>query len=268
MSTTEKKFDEFVEDFDSGKPVESIRFERNWAEGHVKKSRRLLGLPPPLLSHCDHIKIEPHQTEPDDIEDQPRRQYDSPKVGWDSQSRRAVQYGFNLLQRPAQFVNGVDQWRGPQGVVAKLMEYACLTGNRARKNVKEILLQCVENSEGFDAGNRSQMQRPRKRKLSSSDVNFAGKMLRRGTGSKWAATYVNNKRIRKDGVKPVDRRTLMRTLKRKYDAKCHRRQTKSTGSKNKKSLWATSRLAIGKQFLHQLKLGKLFFRMYAHVLIH
>lgn len=35
----------------------------------------------------------------------------------------------------------------------------------------------------------------------------------------------------------------MRTLKRKYDAKCHRRQTKSTGSKNKKSLWATSRLA-------------------------
>ena len=176
-------------------------------------------------------------------------------MGWNAGSRRAVQYGYNLLGQPPQFHNGVDQWRGPHGVISKLLEYARLSGTRQRKNVKQILINVNQLGSRYDAGNRVRMQCSRKRKLTFEDACFGGKMLRRGVGATWATTYVNNKRITKDDTDAVDRTTLMRTLKRKYNAKCHRRQTKATGSKSKQSAWAQSRYACGKQFLHQLKLG-------------
>ena len=133
------------------------------------------------------------------------------------------------------------------------MEYASLTGNRARQTVKTILLQCVANGDSYDAGNRYKMQRKRRRIMSQQDSDHAGKLLDHGTGTFWTTAYVNHNRIRKDGKKGVSRSTLIRTLKEKYDCQCHRRQTKATGTnKDKNGVWAQARLALAKQFQKQI----------------
>ena len=120
--------------------------------------------------------------------------------------------------------------------------------------IREILKKCnAEDSKNYDAGVRSNLRKPRKRKLNQSDIDLAGKMLRSGSGSQFATIAVNNK-IEQEGrgqKAKVSRRCLEKTFKKKYDAKVHRRQTKGTGSKDVNSTWAKSRAALVKQLLFQ-----------------
>ena len=114
---------------------------------------------------------------------------------------------------------------------------------------------CKE-SKDYDAGKREKMKASRKRKLTQTDVNFAGKMLKKGSSSMWTTCAVNNRiEFAGRGEKAkVTRRTLERTFHGKYDAITHRRQTKGTGSKDVNSIWAQCRLAIAKQFHIQIGL--------------
>ena len=80
------------------------------------------------------------------------------RMGWNAVSRRAVQYDYNLLQRPPQFKGNTDQWREPDGVIQRSFKDIKLTGNRSRQTVKTILLECVAKGDSYDAGNRSNMQ--------------------------------------------------------------------------------------------------------------
>ena len=130
-----------------------------------------------------------------------------PKKGWDVNARHTVQYGFKLLGRPPQFVHDKDQWRGPDGAIARLMEYVVLSGNRTRSTVKWILLDCVANDDSYDADNRHRMQQSRKRNLSQAQL--CGKGIKAGTGSFSTAAYANHNRIHRMGGKGVSRSTLL-----------------------------------------------------------
>ena len=175
-------------------------------------------------------------------------------MGWNSLTRRVVQHGFMMLGQPPEYdENDANQWRGPEGIISTLQEYVGLSGWRSKKVIKEIIRKCLQDPL-FDADNREKGQKPRKRKLKQKGANLAGKMLRHGSGTHWAATFVNRSTLDNGGSEKdtVSRRTLERTLKNKYDAIVHRRQTKKTGSKDKNSVWAKARTALGKQLLIQL----------------
>ena len=162
------------------------------------------------------------------------------------------------MGQPAEYDEfGTNQWldrKGKKGVISQLQAYAGVSNWRSRKTIREIISRTLTDHT-FDAGVRENMRKNRKRKMIQSDADLAGKMLRHGSGTHWAATFVNNKIINdaSRGEKHViTRRTLERTLKGKYDALVHRRQSKKTGSKDKNSVWAKSRLALTTQLLIQL----------------
>ena len=264
----------FEKDFDSVSPSPIIAFDRTWnshnqfGKKNQRRSRRQLNLPPPVFKskkqkQLAKQKLQKQQQQnlkeqnliPQEIIlDNNRRVYRTPRMGWDSMVRRVVQYGYEKMQKPSEYDEfGRPQWRGVDGVISQLQRYAGLTGWRSKKVIKEIIQKCNENV-NFDAGKRTTMCLPRKRKLNQADVDIAGKMLRTGSSTAWAATAINNRiSFMGRGEKAkVTRRTLERTLKKKYDAKVHRRQSKGTGSKDKNSTWAKSRLSLNEQLMMQL----------------
>ena len=61
--------------------------------------------------------------------DNNRRVYRTPRMGWDSLSRRVVQYGYEKMQKPPEYDDlGRPQWKGEDGVISQLQKYAGLTG--------------------------------------------------------------------------------------------------------------------------------------------
>ena len=192
------------------------------------------------------------------IVDQATRAYRTPKCGWNGLVRRVIQFGYMQMGLVPEYDDyGNNLWRGPNGVVQQLQNYAGTSGTRNKKVVREIMEKCLTLGDSYDAGERSKMKRPRKRKLTQEEADLGGRVLRSGLGSKWAATYINRERIDRlgDDKAGVDTRTLERTLHGKYNAKLHHRQKRATGLRDKNSIWAGARLSFCKQMLSQL--GKL-----------
>lgn len=176
-------------------------------------------------------------------------------MSWNGTTRRVVQHGFLRMKQPAEYDEfGRNQWSGDQGVISQLQKYAGIHGWRSRKTIREIISKVLKCGKSYDAGIRERMRRPRKRKMNQSDVDLAAKMLRSNSGSQFATIAINNKiEIEGRGEKAkISRRTLERTLQKKYDTTVHRRQTKGTGSKDKESIWAIARTQLAKQLLVQL----------------
>ena len=256
-NVVEEQFDAFVCDFDSKNPDVSIQFKRNWAKDEIKKSRRQQGLSilrTGSLPNSKNLSTPIHGSSSNDNSAPPASTRVPPRKGWDGNARHTVQHGFKLLGYPPQFVYGKDQWRGPDGIISRLMEYAALSGNRARQMVKQLLLDTVTKGDTYDAGNRTRMQRSRKQKLDQAEVDYGGKLLKHGTGSFWTVAHMNYDRIHRQGKEGISRSTFLRIIKDKFNSRCHRRQTKSTGSsKGKSSVWSQARLALAKQFKKQIR---------------
>ena len=267
----------FEEDFDSENPSTLIQFKRSWNR-FTRKSRRLRQLPP---KHTSAIRtkmkkkkkmnstLPVHLTLPlnEIVVDPQTRVYTTPRCGWNAMVRRVIQYGFIRMGKPAErneFGNNV--WRGPTGVIAKLQKFAGTSGPRNKLLVKKIIRKTLELGKKYDAGERTLMKQPRKRKLNQDDVNLAGQMLRSGCGERWTTAHVNKERISREGNADagVDIRTLDRTLKTKFNAIVHKRQKKGTGSKDKNSIWARARVSFCKQLLTQLGTLLCFIMFYFH----
>ena len=270
----ELQAEEFEKDFDSPNPSPHIQFKRTWdcrpwEKQKRRTSRRLKMLPPcplsvqPTRSSSNKRKADQdteNTSQPDPQElilENNVRVYRSPKMGWNSLTRRVVQHGYLRMNCPSEYdENGNHQWSGNNGVISQLQNFAGITGWRSRKVIRQIMkkMKSLAPGQTYDAGIRESSRKPKKRKMTQSDVDLAGKMLRNNSGSQWATIAVNNK-IEAEGrgqKAKVSRRTLERTLKKKYDAIVHRRQTKGTGSKDVNSIWAIARNALSRQLLVQL----------------
>ena len=115
--------------------------------------------------------------------------------------RRVIQYAYIKMGKPPEYNQvGQNKWKdreGRPGLIEQIQNYVGVSGWRSVKLIRQIVHRC-QTDKNFDADKREVMCKPRKRKMRQKDVNLAGKMLRYGAGTQWAATFVNHQ-IRHDG---------------------------------------------------------------------
>ena len=177
--------------------------------------------------------------------------------------RRQVQFAYELLGTPPEWVTPeggiepINQWDGKRGVIRIISDYLLWQQTwRTRQQIKSVLqfVQTELNSGrdlgDIDCGRKLGAHRSgRKRKLTPDQEALVAKCLQRDYGLEMTHSIISQK------ITPatISTEAVRQSAKRVFGGKCHNRATKKTGSRDKKSKWATGRLGFGLQLSEQFR---------------